>query len=153
MNRALLLLFATLLFACNDPEKPTVSQPSEIPFFTNISYLNKSVSQIKTLENGELIDNNATLLSFVNKKNYKTEYLFDEKGCYHLGVSAFYSNKSEALQAIENIKVELKSNAFTTPTEDNELLRWIKEDESVRIELDYKNIQKGEIIFTIQANE
>ncbi|MBW6483546.1 MAG: hypothetical protein K0B10_10865 [Vicingaceae bacterium] len=94
--------------------------------------------------------------SYVSNTNItiNSTYLFDEKGCFEIGLDIDYENIDDANSAINQFKQYVdEQKSFINFKEDNYLLRWINQDKSRTVEVDIANASSGKIAITIFANE
>lgn len=151
--------FITVLlffFSCKN-DGSYYEQLSEQKTISNrILDLNKSINEIRKQEKGKISKEGLDFISYEytigNNDSFALSYLFDEKGCYEISIDCYFAKKDDALNVLEGIKVELTSSEYGIPTDDNYLLRWKNSKESVSIELDYKNTDRGLLVLTIMAN-
>jgi len=126
-------------------------------FTERILDLNKPFDLIKKEEKGKLIKEDLHLLEFVynigENDTYTVSYLFDEKGCYEIGLDGFFELESNTKDIVTGIQTEMNTSIYGKGTDDNGLNRWINEDKSASIELDYQETSKWMFLATIFANE
>ena len=79
--------------------------------------------------------------------------MFDEKGCYEIGIDGYFEMEADADNVVDGIKSEMATSKYESSAEDNELARWNNANHSISIELDYKDTSRGLFIATIFANE
>lgn len=125
--------------------------------------INADKTQIKKLEiNKKLLSEDDDFLKYTYVSNEKMiincTYLFDEKGCFEIGLEINYENENEVGVGVDDLTNQFKKyveelNSFTDFKEDNSLLRWAKKDKSKTIEMDISNASSGKILITIFANE
>ena len=65
----------------------------------------------------------------------------------------FRSFEKDAINVVEGYKKEISASKFGQAKQDNKLYRWLNPDESISIEIDYKNTARGLFVVTIFANE
>lgn len=85
---------------------------------------------------------------------YELTYVFDELGCFEVGIDFQVNNKEQfgvLKEAYTKQFNELKD--FKLEDDANGLARWLKNDESITIELDYALQEDGVLALTIFANE
>ena len=85
---------------------------------------------------------------------YELTYVFDELGCFEVGLDFQVNNKEQfgiLKEAYTKQFNELKD--FKLEDDTNGLARWLKNDESITIELDYALQEDGILALTIFANE
>lgn len=85
---------------------------------------------------------------------YKLTYVFDELGCFEVGLDFQINNKEQfgiLKEAYTKQINELKD--FKLVDDANGLARWLKNDESISIELDFALQEDGILVLTIFANE
>jgi len=151
----LILLFSVQ--SCTE-NKTYYNQFKEDKSFTSrILDLNKSFDLIKKEEKGKLIKEDLHLLEFAynigKSDTYTISYLFDEKGCYEIGIDGFFELESNVKDIVAGIQTEMNTSKYGKGIDDNGLNRWISEDKSISIELDYQETSKWMFIATIFANE
>lgn len=87
-------------------------------------------------------------------ESYVVSYFFDVAGCYEVGIDTYLNSELEAKNINEKIIEEINnSNNFKLKIDSNQLIEWVSNDGKKSIELDYENISKGMISFTVFANE
>ncbi|NQX97955.1 MAG: hypothetical protein HRT73_08760, partial [Flavobacteriales bacterium] len=103
------------------------------------------------------VKEDVSLLKFVyeigKSDTYIISYLFDEKGCYEIGIDGYFEFEKDAVKVVEGIQTEMNKSKYGVGTDDNYLNRWKNEDKSISIELDYKDTARGLFLVTIFANE
>ena len=126
-------------------------------FVTRISDLNKTIDEIRSIEKGKLIKDDITLLKYVyeigKSDTYIVSYLFDEKGCYEIGIDGYFELEKDAINVIDGIKEAMTNSEYHNNEEGSSLSRWKNNSGSVSIELDYKDTSRGLFVATIFANE
>jgi len=119
--------------------------------------LNKSLEEIRAIEKGKLIKDDINLLKYVyeigENDTYIVSYLFDEKGCWEVGIDTYFEKEEDAQNLVEGIKAEISGTDYGSPSEDNNLCRWKSPTGSASIELDYVNLGRGLVILTIMADK
>lgn len=160
MKKLLPIAIIILLFysqSCTEDKTYFEQLKSDKAFTSRILDLNKSFDVIKKEEKGKLIKEDLHLLEFVynigKSDTYTVSYLFDEKGCYEIGIDGFFELESNAKDIVTGIRTEMDASIYSRGSDDNGLNRWKTEDKSVSIELDYQETSKWMFIATIFANE
>jgi len=160
MKKLLPIAIITLLFStqsCTKNKTYFDQLKADKPFSSRILDLKKSFELIKKEEKGELIKEDLHLLEFAynigESDTYKVSYLFDEKGCYEIGVDGFFELEFNAKNIVTGIQTEMNTSIYGKGTDDNGLNRWKSEDKSISIELDYQETSKWMFLATIFANE
>ncbi len=157
LHQLIILFFLVSTLSCNETTTHFEQMQKETPFTARILNLNKTIEEIKKEEKGKLIKEDLRFLSFVYKieKNdsYEVSYLFDEKGCYEIGIDGYFESEKNATNVVEGIQNEMNTSNYIKGSNDNYLSRWGNKDETVAIELDYKDTKRGLFIATIFANE
>jgi hypothetical protein len=152
------LIFSSLLiFSCGDVGS-YYEQISENKTIVNrVSDLNKSIDNIRKEESGNPIKEGLDFLEYEyaigDNDSYVVSYIFDEKGCFEIGIDCYFATKEDAINVLEGFKSEINTSPYGAAEEDNNLCRWKSKDESVSIELDYENTERGMLVLTIMANE
>ena len=124
-----------------------------------LSKINSSKKQIKKREvssNFVSEDDDFLKYTYVSITNItiNSTYLFDEKGCFEIGLDVDYENVDEANSVANQFKQYVdEQKSFVDFKEDNFLLRWINQDKSRTVEVDIANASSGKIAITIFANE
>ncbi len=124
-----------------------------------LSKINASKKQIrKEGFNEKLVSEDNYFLKYIYVSNtnitINSTYLFDEKGCFEIGLDIDYENIDDANSAINQFKQYVdEQKSFLDFKEDNYLLRWINQDKSRTVEVDIANASSGKIAITIFANE
>jgi hypothetical protein len=151
----IILLIST--FSCTEKETYYEQLKGDKAFTLRILDLNKSFDVIKKEEKGELVKEDLHLLEFVynigKSDTYMISYLFDEKGCYEIGLDGYFEFEQDAINVVTGIQEEMNNSNYGKGTDDNNLNRWKNEDKSISIELDYKDTSRGMFLATIFANE
>ncbi len=154
---AFVLLLLSVLVSCTGKDSYFEQFSSDKTFTSRIGDLNKSIEDIRGQEKGKLIQEDLTFLKYVyeigSSDTYVVAYLFDEKGCYEIGIDGFFETEESAKNVVSGIKTEMNSSAYGQGQEDNNLCRWKNEEQSISIELDYENTSRGLFLATIFANE
>ena len=126
-------------------------------FTDRISDLNKTIEEVRTSEKGKLIKDDIGLLKYVyeigENDTYIVSYLFDEKGCYEIGIDGYFEMEEETDNVVTGIKLDMENSEYKKSSDENYLSRWKNTDGSISIELDYKDTSRGLFIATIFANE
>lgn len=119
--------------------------------------LNKTIDEVRSFEKGKLIKDDVELLKYVyeigENDTYIVSYLFDEKGCYEIGIDSYFELEKDAQNVVDGLQSEVNATEFGNPKEDNKLYRWLNSDESVSIELDHAKTKRGLFVATIFANK
>jgi hypothetical protein len=152
------LLFAlALLASCGGKGTYYEQFVSDKNASSRVLDLNKSLEEIRSIEKGKLIKDDINLLKYVYEigKNdtYIVSYLFDEKGCWEVGIDTYFEKEEDAQNLVDGIKAEISGTDYGAPSEDNNLCRWKSPSESASIELDYVNLGRGLVILTIMADK
>jgi len=151
------LLLILLIVSCGGLGSYYEQFTNDKPFINRISDLNKTIEEIRTTEKGKLIKDDIGLLKYVYEigKNdtYVVSYLFDEKGCYEIGIDGYFEMENETNNVVSGIKLEMEKSEYEKSSDENYLSRWKNTDGSTSIELDYKDTSRGLFIATIFANE
>lgn len=145
-----------LVISCGD-EGSYYEQISENETVTNrILDLNTTINEIRQKEKGKILKEGFDFIEYEypigNNDSYVVSYSFDDKGCWEIGVDCYFAKKEDALNVVEGFRTEISSSEFGTPTNDNNLYRWKNTEESISIELDYQNTDRGILVLTIMAN-
>ena len=124
-----------------------------------ITELNKSLTEIrKTEDKSALIKEEDDFLEYEYNigvdETYSVTYFFDVAGCYEVGLDTYFNNETDAQLVMEKIKEEIEtSDKFKLKSDSNQLLEWSSIDGIASVELDYENLDKGMVTFTVFANE
>jgi hypothetical protein len=161
MKKLLSLLAITLVLiivSCTENKETYYEEfTNHKPLVSRILDLNKTIDEIKKEEKGKLIKEDINFLKFVYEigKNdtYMVSYLFDEKGCYEIGIDGYFKLEKDAENVVVGIQKEMESKKYGKGTNDNSLNQWKSSDKSISIELDYKDSSSGLFVATIFANE
>jgi len=149
------LFFATL--SCTHNNTYYNQLKNDKAFVSRILDLNKTFDEIRIEGKGSLIKEDLHLLEFVynigKSDTYIVSYLFDEKGCYEIGIDGYFEFEKDAIDVVSGIQKEMNESKYGLGTDDNNLNRWKNEDQSISIELDYKGTARGLFLATIFANE
>ena len=152
-----LILLLTSTFSCSEKKSYYEQLNSDKAFSSRVLDLNKSFDAIKKKEKGKLIKEDLNLLEFIynigESETYMVSYLFDEKGCYEIGVDGYFELESDTKSIVTGIQTEMNTSKYGKGTDDNGLNRWKSKDKSISIELDYQETSKWMFLATIFANE
>lgn len=153
-----IIILTLVVFVSCDSNKTYYEQfNNDKPITSRVLDLNKSLEDIRKEEKGTLIKEDVSLLKFVyeigKSDTYIISYLFDEKGCYEIGIDGYFELEKDAVKVVEGIQTEMNKSKYGVGTDDNYLNRWKNEDKSISIELDYKDTARGLFLVTIFANE
>lgn len=154
---ATLILILSALISCGGKDSYFEQFSSHKAFISRIDDLNKTISEVRSQENGKLISEDVALLKYMyeigENDTYIVAYLFDEKGCYEIGIDAYFTKEGDARNVVFGIKEEMNSSLYGKGVEGNNLCRWKNFAESVSVEVDYENLSRGLFLATIFANE
>ena len=124
-----------------------------------VQRINLSIDKVAKKEKKKnLVEQDSDLLVYKYDLNesdfYEITYVFDELGCFEVGLD-FQLKNNEQFGILKEAYIkyfnELKD--FKLEDEGNGLSRWLKNDESITIELDYALQEEGILALTIFANE
>lgn len=121
--------------------------------------INLSIDKVaKEEKKKNLVEQDSDLLVYKYELSesdfYELTYVFDELGCFEVGLDFQVNNKEQfgiLKEAYTKQFNELKD--FKLEDDTNGLARWLKNDESITIELDYALQEDGILALTIFANE
>ncbi|TXB63937.1 hypothetical protein FRY74_11830 [Vicingus serpentipes] len=152
-------LLILLIIGCN-PEKTYFDQLIKDKTITErVVELNKTLTEIRKTENkSALVKEEEDYLEYEYKigidETFNVTYFFDVAGCYEVGLDTYFNNEVDAQLVMEKIKEEIEnSDKFKLKTDTNQLIEWSSTDGLASIELDYENLNKGMVSFTVFANE
>ena len=81
------------------------------PFSTRVLDLNKTIDEIRLEEKGNLVKEDLYFLKYAyevgDDDSYTVTYAFDEKGCYEVGIDAYFGLEKDAINVVEGIKSEM----------------------------------------------
>jgi hypothetical protein len=156
LTTTLLLL---ILVGCN-PDKTYYDELVKSKSITERTLeLNKSLTEIrKTEDKSALIKEEEEYLEYEYKigidETYSVTYFFDVAGCYEVGLDTYFNNEVDAQLVMGKIKEAIENSAqFKLKTDSNQLYEWSSNDGLASVELDYENLNKGMVSFTVFANE
>jgi hypothetical protein len=156
LTTTLLLL---ILVGCN-PDKTYYDELVKSKSITERTLeLNKSLTEIrKTEDKSALIKEEEEYLEYEYKigidETYSITYFFDVAGCYEVGLDTYFNNEVDAQLVMGKIKEAIENSAqFKLKTDSNQLYEWSSNDGLASVELDYENLNKGMVSFTVFANE
>jgi len=157
LTPAIVLILLAFAVSCDNVGSYYEQFSKDKGFTSRINDINKPIDEIRSNEKGKLILDDIDLLKYVykigNNDTYQITYLFDEKGCYEIGVDGYFELEVDANNVVDGIKKEMATAEYSSGTEDNNLCRWKNANETISIELDYKDTSRGLFIATIFANE
>tara|TARA_R110001592_G_scaffold111249_1_gene308132 strand:+ start:184 stop:669 length:486 start_codon:yes stop_codon:yes gene_type:complete len=152
----LVVIFIT---SCNQ-EKTYFDQLTKNKSITErTTELNKSLTTIRKSEDkSALVKEDDEYLEYEykigNDETYTITYFFDVAGCYEVGLDTYFNTEIEAKLVMEKIKEAIdNSDKFKLKTDSNQLYEWSSNDGLSSVELDYENLNKGMVSFTVFANE
>jgi hypothetical protein len=159
-NITLLISLLVVVFVGCNQEKTYYDQLIKNKTITErIVELNKTLTEIrKTEDKSALIKEEEDYLEYEYKigvdETYSITYFFDVAGCYEVGLDTYFNNEVDAQLVMEKIKEAIEnSNQFKLKTDSNQLYEWSSNDGLASVELDYENLNKGMVSFTVFANE
>lgn len=156
---AFCLLLVMMVVACNPTETYYDEVIKNKTISERIVELNQSLTAIRKTENKKaLIKEDDNYLEYEykigNDDTYHVTYFFDAAGCFEVGLDTYFGNEIDAQQVLDEIKREIEADSqYGVAKNTNSLYEWTRTDGAVSIELDYINVDKGMIAFTIFANE
>lgn len=153
----IIILIIIGLASCGEDKTYYEQFNNDQPFVSRILNLNKPIDEIRLQEKGNLIKEDLSLLVYVYKigktDTYEVSYLFDEKGCYEIGIDGYFEFKKDAVDVVAGIQNEMAASKYGKGSDDNNLNRWKNKDNSIAVELDYKDTSRGLFVATIFANK
>ena len=157
MKKLIYISLLLLIIGCDSSTKSYYEQISSDKAFTErINDINKTIEEIRKEEKGKLINEGLDRLKYeyeVGKGDrYIVTYLFDEKGCFEIGFDGYFAKKEDVVLVLDGFKSEIDSNNYKLE-ESVDLLRYNNNNESLTLELDYANADKGMALAVIFANE
>ena len=121
--------------------------------------INLSIDKVAKKEKKKnLVEQDSDLLVYKYELNesdfYELTYVFDELGCFEVGLD-FQVNNKEQFGILKEAYTKQFNELTDFKLEDdaNGLSRWLKNNESITIELDYALQEDGILALTIFANE
>ena len=121
--------------------------------------INLSIDKVaKEEKKKNLVEQDSDLLVYKYKLSesdfYELTYVFDELGCFEVGLDFQVNNKEQFGILKEAYTKQFNGlKDFKLEDDTNGLARWLKNDESITIELDYALQEDGILALTIFANE
>lgn len=155
----LILLLLVVFVACNQEKTYYDQLIKNKTIAERVVELNKTLTDIrKTEDKSALIKEEEDYLEFEykigNEEIYSITYFFDVAGCYEVGLDTYFNNEADAQLVMEKIKGDIeKTGKFELKTDSNQLYEWSSKDGLSSVELDYENLNKGMVSFTVFANE
>lgn len=154
---ASILILLSIIISCGGKSSYYEQFTNDKGFTSRILDLNKTIDEIRAIEKGKLIKDDISLLKYVyeigDDDSYIVSYLFDEKGCFEIGIDGYFELEEDANNVVNGIKSEMVKSEYGNAVEGNDLSRWKNNNGSISIELDYENTSRGLFIATIFANE
>jgi len=152
-----IVIMLSLIISCGANDTYYEQFTNDKAFISRILDLNKTIDEVRKEEKGTLIKDDINLLKYVydigENDTYIVSYLFDEKGCYEIGIDGYFEMETDANIVVNGIKKEMTASKYGMPKEANNLCRWKNDNGSVSVELDYKDTSRGLFLATIFANE
>lgn len=157
MKKLLYISILLLIVSCDSTTKSYYEQvSSEKPFTERINDINKTIEEIRKEEKGSLINEGLDRLKYefeVGKGDrYVVTYLFDEKGCFEIGFDGYFATKEDVLVVLDGFKSEIDLSQYKLEESTN-LFRYSNDKNSLTLEIDYANADKGMALAVIFANE
>jgi hypothetical protein len=157
MKKLIYISILILTIGCDSATKSYYEQiSSEKAFTERINDINKTIEEIRKEERGKLINEGLDRLKYefeVGKGDrYIVTYLFDEKGCFEIGFDGYFANKEDVLVVLDGFKSEIDLTKYQLE-ESPELFRYSNSSNSLTLEIDYANADKGMALAMIFANE
>ncbi len=124
-----------------------------------VSDLNKTLTEIRKSEKKSfLVKEDENYLEFEyplgDNDSFKATYLFDDAGCYEVGLDTYFASEENTKLVLDEIKAVFQNNPnFGSPKDNDNLYEWSRKDGLVSVELDYQNTSKGMLVLTIFANQ
>ena len=157
MKKIILFALIAILISCKENKSYYEQLKEDKPFVSRISDLNKPFEVVRSEEKGKLVKEDVNFLKYVysigKNDTYVVSYLFDEKGCYEIGIDGYFEFEEDATNVVKGIQLEMDSSQLNKVSEDNYLSRWNNTAKSIGVELDYKDKDRGLFVATIFANE
>jgi hypothetical protein len=157
MKNFIVVIILLLVVSCGNIGSYYEQISEDKTIVNRVSDLNKTIDEIRRQEKGKALKEGFDFLEYEyvigNNDSYVVSYMFDEKGCFEIGIDCYFAKKEDAINVQEGFMSEINVTNFGVPAEDNSLCRWKSADESVSIELDYINTDRGMLVLTIMANE
>ena len=152
-----IFVILTCMVSCSGVSSYYEQFTKDKAFTSRIADIDKTIEEVRTFEEVKIVKDDVSILKYVYEigKNdtYIISYLFDGKGCYEIGIDAYFGKEEDASNVVDGIKSEMAASEYELVSEDNSLCRWKKADGSISIEIDYKDTSRGLFIATIFANE
>lgn len=157
MKKLVYIFILLLIVGCDSATKNYYEQISSDKTFTKrINDINKTIEDVRKEEKGKLINEGLGRLKYeyeVGKGDrYIITYLFDEKGCYEIGFDGYFAKQEDVVLVLDGFKSEIDLNSYKLE-ESDDLYRYSNSNESLTLELDYVNADKGMALAVIFANE
>lgn len=157
MKKLVYIFILLLIVGCDSATKNYYEQISSDKTFTKrINNINKTIEDVRKEEKGKLINEGLDRLKYeyeVGKGDrYIITYLFDEKGCYEIGFDGYFAKQEDVVLVLDGFKSEIDLNSYKLE-ESDDLYRYSNSNESLTLELDYVNADKGMALAVIFANE
>lgn len=152
-------LFFVVFVGCNQEKTYYDQLIKNKTIAERIVELNKTLTEIRKTENkSALVKEEEDYLEYEykvgNEETYSITYFFDVAGCYEVGLDTYFNNEADAQLVLGKIKEEIeKTDGYELKTDSNQLYEWSSKDGLSSVELDYENLNKGMLSFTVFANE
>ncbi|MCB0400632.1 MAG: hypothetical protein KDD41_00970 [Flavobacteriales bacterium] len=151
------ILILLVLIACHENETYHDTVHNKKPITERVKDLNKSMKEIRKTEKGKLIKEDVDYMEFEypigEGDSYVVSYLFDDKGVFEIGFDGYFAKAEDAQLLLDQFKQDIRAGNFGEEEENPKLIRWLNHSQSVTIELDYHDVDKGMAVVTIFANE
>ena len=157
MKKLIYISILLLFVGCDTATKSYYEQiSSKKKFSERINDINKSIEDIRKEENGKLINEGLDRLKYEFEvgegDRYIVTYLFDEKGCFEIGFDGYFATKENVLVVLDGFKSEIDLSKYKLE-ESADLYRYSDKENSLTLEVDYANVDKGMALAVIFANE
>lgn len=157
MKKLIYISLFLFIVSCESATKNYYEQiATKKPFTERINDINKTIEEVRKEEDGKLINEGLDRLKYefeIGKGDrYVVTYLFDEKGCFEIGFDGYFANKEDVLIVLDGFKSEIDLTKYKLEESTN-LFRYGNNQNSLTLEIDYANADKGMALAVIFANE
>ena len=84
--------------------------------------------------------------------SYVVTYSLDDMGVYEITLATYFELKEEAIKVKDGLKSKYDA-VYGAPSDEDDFYRWESDDGAIAVELDYVNIEEGQVMLIIMANE
>lgn len=108
---SLTIIVLLLLFSCGKEKTYYEIFNKRKTITERVSDLNKDLNEVRKIETGKITREDIDYLEYEypigEGDSYVVSYLFDQKGCYEIGIDGYFATQENAIQLLNEFKSEL----------------------------------------------